>query len=307
MKRMKRVAVLAAIISGAFAAGVYAEDVLQRVDAYLRPDFNLVLDGEPVKLSEAPLVYKDKSYLPLADLTRLLGANLLWREDTKTIYINSRINPEQKTEDSNQEYESIELSDPYSITLKYLGAEYPMLLTYNKKNMSAYVPYYREADVKRMGIDTSGLKKARERLTGVVYINEQELKKRWRKNPEQVYATNGDNYIINGEVSPKKIDALRTYIKNSQMLKYGEMVFYQKAVIIDKREEEDEYDYLYHETVQLPIAPNSPPPPNGGVVKRYMLGRVKLTKNNASSELSYIVNMVDRIDLQEEANKRGTR
>ncbi|UUZ95890.1 copper amine oxidase N-terminal domain-containing protein [Paenibacillus sp. P25] len=131
MKRTKRVLLLTAAISGAFTAGVYAQDVLQRVDAYLRPDFSIVLDGKPVQLSGPALVYDDKSYLPLKELGNLLGASILWKADTKTIYINSRINPEQTPPASEQTYEDIELYNPYSVKVSYLGADYPLLLTYN--------------------------------------------------------------------------------------------------------------------------------------------------------------------------------
>lgn len=295
MNGIKRVLWMTALIGSTFAAGVYAQDVLQKVEAYLRPDFQLVLDGKPVQLSGPPLIYEDKSYLPLAELGRLMGANILWRGETKTIYINSRINPEQRTENQNPNYESIELYNPYSTTLKYLGAEYPMLITYNNSSTN-FAPYYRESDVKRMGVDTNGLNKAKERLTGALFISESELNKRLRQTPEQVYSADYESYVINGELHPEKLKMLRSHVKNTLIVNYDNIYTNKKPIIIDKVDgEEDMYDYYYLETVRAQ---------NGYVFERYWKDRLKVTKSTDWLNTSYTVNIYSKTDLESEAIKR---
>ncbi|MCZ8511360.1 hypothetical protein O9H85_02685 [Paenibacillus filicis] len=298
MKRTKRVLILTAAISGAFAAGVYAQDVLERVDAYLRPDFNLVLDGKPVQLSGPTLVYNDKSYLPLKELGNLLGASILWRNDTKTIYINSRINPEQAADNPEQTYDTIELSNPYSIKVSYLGAEYPLLLTYDSKGKSSSDLYYRLSDVKRMGIDTDGLKKAKERLTGQLFVNEKELRKRWKQTPTPTSSGSYDSYVIAGEINPKKLEALKGHVKTLASFKVGEQQFSDKPIIIDKTDEEDTYELLMYETVRFTSGPVS-------MTNRYHLVKLQLYKKNDSSpDVGYSVNMTSKMDLAAEADKR---
>lgn len=295
MNRIKRVFWMTALIGSTFTVGVYAEDVLQRVEAYLRPDFQVVLDGKPVQLSGPPLIYEDKSYLPLAELGRLMGANILWKGDTKTIYINSRINPEQRSENRNPVYESIELYNPYSITLKYLGAEYPMLITYNNSTTN-FAPYYRESDVKRMGVDTNGLNKAKERLTGAIFISESELNKRLRQTPEHVYSADYETYVISEELHPEKLKMLRSHVKNTLTNNYGKIYTSKKPIIIDKvAGEEALYDYYYLETVRSQ---------DGYVLERYSRDRLKVSKSTDWLNTGYTVNITATTDLESEAIKR---
>ena len=70
-----------------FGAGVYAQDVLQRVDAYLRNDYKVVVNGQAVQLNNPPLIYNNSSYLPVKELGGYLGAVVNWQESTKTIYL----------------------------------------------------------------------------------------------------------------------------------------------------------------------------------------------------------------------------
>ncbi|MCZ8518937.1 MULTISPECIES: stalk domain-containing protein [Paenibacillus] len=298
MKRTLRMTAAVLAVSSAFTAGVYAEDVLQKVEAYLRPDFRIVLDGKAVELSQPTLVYQDKSYLPLAELGGLLGANIYWQGDTRTIYINSRINEEQPVEEGDPEYQAMIWDNPTALKLKYLGGEYPMLQTYDKNNYMAGL-YYREKDVKRMGIDTSGLKKAKERYSEEVYILQSELAQRWRQEPEQVYVQRtsaGTEYVVTDEMHTEKLKILREHVKATLTMEYGENVYYKKPVILDKLQgKEDEYAYYYFETVRLK---------GGQVVNRYMREVLKLTKNPQTTDSTYTVNITQTTDLNSEADKR---
>ncbi|TVY06748.1 stalk domain-containing protein [Paenibacillus cremeus] len=300
MKRTKRVALLTLMLSGAFVAGVYAQDVIQEVRAYLRPDFNLVVDGSPAKLEGSILIFNDKSYLPLTELGQMLGANIYWKAENKTIYVNSRINPEQRKDDSGEVYETIQMYNPYSVKLNYLGTEYPMLITYNNATGSAsYEPFYRLSDVRRMGVDTDGLKKTRERYTQELYVSEKELDKRWSKQkPTKVYDTSGSTYVISEEVHPVKLDLLRTHVKNTLNSNFSNVTVNDKPIIIDKvADEEDTYDYLFYETIRSANVSQS--------VSGFYKARIQLYKNNLpGSNTTYSLTVTNKTDLTEEAKKR---
>ncbi|MEK8129851.1 stalk domain-containing protein [Paenibacillus filicis] len=279
-----------------FTAGVYAQDVLERVEAYLRPDFQVVIDGENVRMDSPVLVYNDTSYLPLKEISQRLGASVYWKSETKQIYINTRVNTEQRQEDPNPTYETIELNNPYSAMVSYLGAEYPVLVTSNIKSGS-YGRYYRESDVKRMGVDTKGLAKAKERLTNEVFVHENELAKRWKQTPTQTYAAGYEAYVIADELHPKKIDILRSHIKGMERLTYGDVEYSSKPIIVQKvPDKENAYDLLYLETVRmLNVYVNSS--------SRYKIARLVISQDIFKSD-SYVVNNQNTTDLELEAQKR---
>ncbi|SDC78714.1 Copper amine oxidase N-terminal domain-containing protein [Paenibacillus sp. UNCCL117] len=286
----------AGIISGAFAAGVYAQDVLERVDAYLRPDFQIVIDGEAVRMDSPVLVYNDTSYLPLKEISQRLGSSVYWKGETKQIYINTRVNTEQRQESPNETYDSIELNNAYSAMLSYLGAEYPVLITSNIKSGS-YGRYYRESDVKRMGVDTSGLAKAKDRLTDQVFVHENELQKRWRQTPTQVYTAGYEAYVIADESHPKKTDILRKHIKNMEKATYGDAEFTIKPVMVQKVDgKENTYDFLYQETVRM-LKVYVPP------IVRYKIARLVINQDVFNPD-SLVVNIQNTTDLENEALKR---
>jgi hypothetical protein len=238
--KWNRIIVLGAIMGSCFTAGVYAQDIIQRVDAYLRPDFNVVVNGQKVNLQSSPLIYNDSSYLPVKELASYLGAIVNWNGSTKTIYLNSRINSAQPEEGTGSTYERITLMNPYPVRLKYLGGEYSVLMNSSEKT------YYRLKDVLRMGIDTSGLSKVKEKYTRDLYVSEEELKKAWKEIPKPTYST--DPLFVIGESDPKKLEALKSYVelnKNVPVTAYNPEYHYIQPILIDAHPEENKYDYLF--------------------------------------------------------------
>ncbi|MBE1447012.1 stalk domain-containing protein [Paenibacillus sp. OAS669] len=294
MKQWKRVLIMGAVLGGTFTAGVYAEDILQRVEAYLRPDFNIVVDGKPVKLEGPTLVYQDKSYLPLKELGNMLGANILWKSDNKTIYINSRINSEQPTEDKDATYEEFTLRSPASQWVTYLGADYPLLTVYSDKGSGVY---YRLSDLKRMGIDTEGLKKNREKLTGVLYVSDAEARKRWRQAPS-VSRQNKENYIIANEVNTEKLAKLKEYVKSTANFTIKDYYYSTKPIMIEKIDGEDRYEYLVYQTMSGRG--------NGFNINQshYFRAILRLDKQGFGDNLTYSVNVETRTDLNDELDRK---
>ncbi|NOU95281.1 hypothetical protein GC093_18920 [Paenibacillus sp. LMG 31456] len=302
MKQWKRVLIAGTLLGSTFTAGVFAEDVLQRVEAYLRPDFNIVLDGSPVKLNGPTLIYQDSSYLPLKELGNLLGANILYKDVNKTIYINSRINPEQIVDEKDLTTDEFKLKNPNSIMVNYLGADYPLLLTNaeDKNNNSTKLLYYRLSDLKKMGIETGGMKKSKEMYTEELYVTETELKQFVKQLPTQNRSTNYDRYVIAGEVNTKKLEALQNHIKttmNSQNKdnkdKDRNFRYTSKPIIVDKTENENEYQYLYYQTTYF----------DKNVSYRYVRTKLTLTKREIDSD-GYTINTHAMTDLNEQLDIR---
>ncbi|MCS7459388.1 copper amine oxidase N-terminal domain-containing protein [Paenibacillus doosanensis] len=295
MKRWKRVLIMGAVLGGTFTAGVYAEDVLQRVEAYLRPDFSIVLDGKAIQLEGPTLVYQDKSYLPLKELGNMLGVNILWKGDNKTIYINSRINPEQPAEDANTTYEEFTLRSPSSQMVTYLGADYPLLTVYAAEGSTG--PYYRLSDIRRMGIDTEGLKKSKEKLTGELYVSDGEARKRWGKGvtPSR---TNRDNYVIAGELNSDKTAKLKDYVKSTASFKIKDFSYTTRPIMIEKIDGENRYEYLVYQTMYGRG--------NGYSITQshYFRAILRLDTSGFGDNLTYTVNVESRTDLNDELEKK---
>lgn len=73
---------MAGVTSGAYAA------VGDKVEAIFS-EFNIFIDGEEQTLDAMPLVYNGTSYLPLRTLANLVGKDVTYLADTKTIELNT--------------------------------------------------------------------------------------------------------------------------------------------------------------------------------------------------------------------------
>ncbi|MCS7464724.1 stalk domain-containing protein [Paenibacillus doosanensis] len=69
----------------ATASAAYAEAGLQKVEAYLRPDLPITLDGKTVKLESSPMIYDGSTYLKLRDAAALTGLLVNWNEAAQTV------------------------------------------------------------------------------------------------------------------------------------------------------------------------------------------------------------------------------
>ncbi|MGG1553194.1 stalk domain-containing protein [Paenibacillus ferrarius] len=242
LSRMSKIGIAVAVMGTCFTAGVYAQDVLQRVDAYLRPDFKVVVGGQNIQLANPPLIYNNASYLPVKELGGYLNAVVNWQESTKTIYVNPRINENQPAQGNETNYTEIVLQSPYAYYMDYRGGTFPVLM-----NMTVDQNYYRLADVTRMGVDTSGLRKAKEKYTQELYVGESELNKVWGNQPPQPSYTIYEPIVISGETDAVKLKALRDYVESFRYYQINQTAYYSTPLIIDKLPEENTYSYLLNE------------------------------------------------------------
>lgn len=229
-KRWIRTFGLTAAFGFVFTSGVYAQEMIQKVDAYLRPDFNLVLNGKPVNLAHSALVYDGNSYLPLKEIGTLFDATVSWKGDTKTIYINRRVSDLQPETKDDVSYSEITMLGANGFLLDYLGAK-----TWVLKVFTGTETYYREDDVKRMGINTSGLAKARDKYTGWLFVSEAELKKVWKEEPKLTYDMNWTQMYMTTETDPQKLQAFEIYTKTWSQVAIDNQTHYIVPIVIDPK------------------------------------------------------------------------
>ncbi|WP_438444878.1 stalk domain-containing protein [Gorillibacterium sp. sgz5001074] len=210
----KKALLLAGLMGTCFSAGVWASDGIQKVEAYLRPDFNIVLDGKPVALDKPVLLYNDSSYLPLRKIGELLNATVGWKEETRTVYINSRYNGQPVLEEPNRgPYNAITVEHPFAYQVTYLGGTYTLVGTYLNG-----VKYYRAADLALMGVDVRALTKSEDTYTGNLYVLSEEAERLFKETPAMNMSATPP---VAGTRDPELISKLNDLVKTQIPLMYG--------------------------------------------------------------------------------------
>ncbi|GEM_PF-1447149 len=225
-KMIIKVATAVCILATTFTAGIYASEGLTKVEAFLRGDFIIKVNGEATEFSSPPLVYQNKTYLPVADVGEALKVDVEWDGPTKTIYINPRLYEIQPDVESS-ELGEIEISLLKGMNATYMGRDYSILVndTYGGKR------YLREKDMKRMGVNTSGLVRVQEKWTQEIYIAEEEAKKAWKEQPTITYSYNSRTAVT--ESNEEKADVLRSFRPWNPLI--------PGLPVIDEEEEETYY------------------------------------------------------------------
>lgn len=203
--KFKRMVITMSLLMLGFASGaVYGASKIEKVEAYLRKDYQVFVDGSKVDVGPV-LVYNDSSYLPLAKIGELLKADVKWSETNKGIYVNPRFPGQPDPIVRNPNYTPITMSTPQGYKVTYQGSEYPVLGIVT----SDYKTYYRDSDIQRMGIDTRGLHKAEEQRTKELYVTEAEISKVWKEQPKFNYAYGP---LVIGNTDPEKLKVVQEYI-----------------------------------------------------------------------------------------------
>lgn len=189
--------------------GAIASSKIQRVDAFLRPDFQVFKDGKKVDV-DTVLIYEDRSYLKLIEIGKLLDVDVVWNNDNKGIYINSRYEgqPEIPIDDVVYDDFTIEHVSAYSLT--YLGRDYPVVSTRIMGKL-----YYRAIDVNVMGVNTAGMVKLRDTFTGHLFVEESEVQPFWKEAPRINYYNQDVAFF---ETDKDKADVIYNFIENIPMM-----------------------------------------------------------------------------------------
>ncbi|MDF2652992.1 MAG: hypothetical protein K0Q73_8797 [Paenibacillus sp.] len=172
---------IALVMGACFTAGAYADDALVKVEAYLRPDFTVKVNGRAIALPEDVLIYKGSSYLPFKMMATLLGANADWDEATKSILVTTNNNGTipgghnpGTGNGSEPGYREMVLGDVVRYNLIYNNINYPVLA-----NMVKSDTYFRWTDLQAMPFDLSGVILTTEKLTKETYVHVDQVIVKW--------------------------------------------------------------------------------------------------------------------------------
>ena len=212
--KIVRAMILTAIIASSIGVGAVASDTIKKIEAFMRSDFNIVVDGVASNIGPV-FIYEERSYLPVNQIGQALGADVVWDGPSKTIYINSRFQGQpQPVDDRNTEYDSISMTSPMPYMMTFRGVEGPVMTMYHY-SPAASDYYYRDRDVQNLGMDTRALRKAKDKVTGDIYVSEKELANVWQQKPQWAFA---ESTIIFGEQDAEKRKAIRTFISNIEAI-----------------------------------------------------------------------------------------
>ncbi len=93
----KRITVLTAVALSvsSIAVGVFARDIIDTIEAQIRPDFTIAVDGEVKTFKNVngetvyPILYDGTTYLPVRAIGELMGKTVYWYENDKRIELNT--------------------------------------------------------------------------------------------------------------------------------------------------------------------------------------------------------------------------
>lgn len=213
--KWKRTTLLALLMLAAFAAGAIAASQIEQVTAFIRHDYQVLLNGKKADVGNI-LVYDDVSYLPLRSMGDLLDADVSFNASTKTIHVTreepgkpapGQPSPGQPQDDPEEHQNTAALYSMMAYTMHWNEREYPVLAFMDMN----YKLYYRDRDLKRANIDTGGMGKTKEALTEELYVSDDELNRRMKPAPQFSY--NYNSRLIIGENEPARLKAVIDYIE----------------------------------------------------------------------------------------------
>ncbi|WP_127580806.1 copper amine oxidase N-terminal domain-containing protein [Paenibacillus koleovorans] len=73
-----------------FSAQIFAEDGLEKIEAYLRPGLPIKLDGQKLQLENPPVMVDGSTYLPLREMAGIFGKDVHWNEAEQTVELGKR-------------------------------------------------------------------------------------------------------------------------------------------------------------------------------------------------------------------------
>lgn len=214
--KWKRTVLLSFLMLISFVAGAFgANELVEKVDAIIRHDYQLYFNGVKANVGDI-LIYKDKSYLLLDNIGKLLDAEITFDVNAKTIHVKKQTptsnpgstpspSPGNAQEDP-QNYDTTALVYTSTFTFQLNGREYPVF-AFTDVN---YKLYYRDRDLQRANIDTSKARKTKEAVTKEFYVSEAELKRILSPLPK--FAPYYNRLVI-GENDPERLQAVIDYIE----------------------------------------------------------------------------------------------
>ena len=91
--KKKWIVMLAVVMLFAFTAGVFAAPAVEQITASLAADIKITLNGDSWQPKDAdgsdlyPIIYNDRTYLPVRAVAEALGIKVNWDESTRTVIL----------------------------------------------------------------------------------------------------------------------------------------------------------------------------------------------------------------------------
>ncbi|MFD2672010.1 stalk domain-containing protein [Marinicrinis sediminis] len=272
----------------AFTAGAYAKEGLDKIEAYLRPDFTIQVNGKKVELQEPPLVYQNRTYLPISRIGELLHSDVVWEGSTKTIYVSNMTSAPPTSIPDMTEYETIEASYFQGMVTSFSGRQYPVLTMHDMQ----YEMYVRATDLERLGVDIEGLQLVKESKTEQWYVRYAEAKTLMTSLDLQYPMQSGP--LVSGEFNSEKIKLLQNYrplavIEVRQpdgSIRYEQQPGFGTIYYIDRVQNEEN---MYIAFLQSGM--------------RYYTLKIELAqRENSDGQLEWYVNSSQSIMIRDESN-----
>ncbi len=162
----KYFAIASTLLAVALAVPTFAGNTYQ---AQLRPDFTIMVDNKEANFKTAsgeavyPILYNDSTYLPLRAIGELMGRNVDWNEQTKTITLSgTRQSSSSNTDNPNIGTQSITIEERQDFTIIIDGQKkefysatgeriYPVLY-----NGSTYLPLRSIGEIMNKNVSWDG-------------------------------------------------------------------------------------------------------------------------------------------------------
>lgn len=95
----------------ATATSVYADDGLEKVEAFLRPNLPIILNGQEVKLGSPSVMVDGNIYLKLRDIVTMTGMQIGWDEATQTVELRTTSLPSSSSSTPKQEETGVQITE----------------------------------------------------------------------------------------------------------------------------------------------------------------------------------------------------
>lgn len=103
--RKKIIVVFISLIVG-LTSNAFAVTIDEKIQA-VYADFNFLVNGEVKEINTLPVVIDGTSYLPIREITNMLGYDVTYKADSRTIELNNSISINQELGDDNIMTQSI--------------------------------------------------------------------------------------------------------------------------------------------------------------------------------------------------------
>ena len=204
--RIRRAVFLALLLFIGFVSGAaVAATNMEKVEAFIRRDFAVYVDGK--KTDTPVLIYNNRSFLQLADIAKVLGADVRWDEPSKSIYV-TPVRYAQPDPEQNPYIDTITMVSAEGYKITYLGKEVPVLAIRTTDYMAGR--YFRYSDLKNLNVDLSGVKLAQETRTEELFVSERELAKVWNTQPQITFSY---ERLLVGKIEKEQLDLIEAHIK----------------------------------------------------------------------------------------------